>query len=61
MPVTGGEGRKRCQDARRSRGSGAPAGNRNVLKHGPYTRELLRESAEKLELVQVGRGPPEEM
>lgn len=33
----------------------------NVLKHGPYTRELLRESAEKLELVQVGRGPPEEM
>jgi uncharacterized protein YjcR len=42
-------------------GSGAPAGNRNALKHGRYTRELiefrravrelLRESAEKLELT----------
>jgi uncharacterized protein YjcR len=42
-------------------GSGAPAGNRNALKHGRYTRELiefrrtirelLRESVEKLELV----------
>ena len=42
-------------------GSGAPAGNRNALKHGRYTgevlefrhavRELLRETAEKLELV----------
>jgi hypothetical protein len=42
-------------------GSGAQAGNRNALKHGRYThemlefkrgiRELLRESAEKLELA----------
>ena len=42
-------------------GSGAPAGNRNALKHGRYSREvlefrramreLLRENAEKLELV----------
>ena len=42
-------------------GSGAQAGNRSALKHGRYTRELLefkqslrellRESAEKLELV----------
>ena len=42
-------------------GSGAPADNRNALKHGRYSREvlefrhavrqLLRESAEKLELV----------
>jgi hypothetical protein len=42
-------------------GSGAPAGNRNALKHGRYTNEmlkfrravraLLRESAEKLELT----------
>ena len=41
--------------------SGAPAGNRNALKHGRCTRELiefrramrelLRESAEKLKLV----------
>jgi hypothetical protein len=42
-------------------GNGAPAGNRNALKHGHYSREvlefrravreLLRENAEKLELV----------
>jgi hypothetical protein len=42
-------------------GSGAPAGNRNALRHGRYAgemlefrravRELVRESAEKLELV----------
>jgi uncharacterized protein YjcR len=42
-------------------GSGAPAGNRNALKHGCYSREalgfrhamrqLLRENVEKLELV----------
>jgi hypothetical protein len=41
-------------------GSGAPAANRNALKHGRYTheliglrryvRELLRDSAETLEL-----------
>ena len=44
-----------------AKGSGAQAGNRNALKHGRYTRELLefkhsvrellRESAEKLELT----------
>jgi hypothetical protein len=44
-----------------SPGSGAPAANRNALKHGRYSREvlefrcavreLLRETAEKLELV----------
>ena len=42
-------------------GSGAPAGNRNALKHGCYSREvlefrqaiahLLRENAETLDLV----------
>jgi hypothetical protein len=42
-------------------GSGARLGNRNALKHGKYSyemlefrravRELLRDSAEKLELV----------
>jgi hypothetical protein len=42
-------------------GSGARPGNRNALRHGRYSlellefrrviRELLRESAEKLELV----------
>ena len=53
--------RKRCRMHGGAKGSGAQAGNRNALKHGRYTRELLefqrsirellRESAEKLELV----------
>jgi glucans biosynthesis protein len=43
-----------------AKGSGAPPGNRNALRHGRYKQELtefrrtirklLRESAEKLEL-----------
>ena len=56
MPVAGGEGQGTLPDARRSRqGSGAQVGNRNALKHGRYTRELLHESAEKLELVEARR------
>jgi len=44
-----------------AKGSGAPAGNWNALKHGCYSREvlefrlamreLLRENVERLELV----------
>ena len=54
-------GRRRCRMHGGATGSGAPAGNRNALKHGRYSREvlefrramreLLRENAEKLELV----------
>src|SRR3954467_3817407 len=52
--------RQRCRMHGGSLGSGAPAANRNALKHGRYSREvlefrcavreLLRDSAEKLEL-----------
>ena len=55
------KGRRRCRMHGGATGSGAPAGNRNALKHGRYSREvlefrhamreLLRENAEKLELV----------
>ncbi|MFO1075871.1 MAG: hypothetical protein U1E17_24835 [Geminicoccaceae bacterium] len=55
------QGRKRCRMHGGAPGSGARTGNRNALKHGGYTleqiefrramRELLRKSAEKLELV----------
>ena len=55
------KGRGRCRMHGGATGSGAQAGNRNALKHGRYTRELLefkrsvrellRESAAKLELV----------
>ena len=54
-------GRTKCRMHGGASGSGAQAGNRNALKHGRYTRELLefkrsvrellRESAEKLQLV----------
>ena len=53
--------RRRCRMHGVATGSGAPAGNRNALKHGCYSREilefrramreLLRENAEKLALV----------
>jgi hypothetical protein len=52
-----------CQSPAVKAGSGAQAGNWNALKHGRYTRELiafrrmvrelLRESAEKLELIPI--------
>ena len=52
-------GGKRCRMHGGAAGSGAPTGNRNAFRHGRYTRELiefrrtvrelLRESAEKLE------------
>ena len=55
------KGRRRCRMHGGATGSGAQAGNRNALKHGRYTRELLefkrsvrellRESAAKLELA----------
>ena len=55
------KGKQRCRMHGGASGSGARAGNTNALKHGRYTgemlefrravRELLRENAEKLELV----------
>ena len=54
-------GRRRCRMHGGAKGSGAPAGNWNALKHGCYSREvlefrhamreLLRENVERLELV----------
>lgn len=41
-------GKRRCRMHGGARGSGAPQGNRNALKHGLYTRdnlELMREMA----------------
>lgn len=34
-------GKARCRMHGGARGSGAPIGNRNALKHGMYTRESL--------------------
>jgi len=35
------QGRKRCRMHGGAAGSGAKVGNRNALKHGGYTRELI--------------------
>ena len=35
-----------------AKGSGAPSGNRNALKHGAYTGEALRERTELRLLIQ---------
>ena len=52
-------GKKRCRMHGGAKGSGAPIGNENALKHGMYTgrakdlnreiRELLKESKELIE------------
>lgn len=54
-------GRARCRMHGGAPGSGAPAGNRNALKHGLYTREaiearrslksLLRQARQTLEQI----------
>ena len=61
VPIAGREGQGRCRMHRRATGSGAQPGNRSAFTHGRYTRELLefqrsvrellRESAAKLERV----------
>ena len=54
-------GKRRCRMHGGARGSGAPAGNRNALKHGRYSheaiefrramRELVREAGELIEIT----------
>jgi uncharacterized protein YjcR len=36
-------GKKRCRMHGGARGSGAPRGNKNALKHGLYTREAIEQ------------------
>jgi len=47
LPVTG---KKRCRIHGGAKGSGAPLGNKNALKHGLYTAEAIaeRKSARKV-------------
>ena len=44
-------GKKRCRMHGGAAGSGAPKGNKNALKHGAYTREVLEEHREVMTLV----------
>ena len=38
-----------------AKGSGAPQGNKNALKHGAYTREALERRAQMRALVREAR------
>jgi hypothetical protein len=44
-------GKERCRMHGGARGSGAPKGNQNALKHGTYTEVALRERAEMRTLI----------
>ena len=44
-------GKKRCRMHGGARGSGAPRGNKNALKHGRYTSEAIEERRQVRELL----------
>ena len=44
-------GKKRCRMHGGAAGSGAPKGNKNALKHGVYTREMLEKQKEIMRLI----------
>lgn len=48
-------GKKRCRMHGGATGTGAPKGNRNALKHGLYTREMLEERKELAQLMREAR------
>ncbi len=48
-------GKTRCRMHGGAKGSGAPKGNRNALKHGLYTREALEDRRILGELVRASR------
>ena len=44
-------GKARCRMHGGARGSGAPVGNRNALKHGMFTRQAIDERCQLRELM----------
>ncbi|WP_315899693.1 HGGxSTG domain-containing protein [Qipengyuania gaetbuli] len=48
-------GKPRCRMHGGAKGSGAPKGNRNALKHGLYTREALEVRKMLSELMRASR------
>ena len=48
-------GKKRCRMHGGAKGSGAPRGNTNALKHGGYTREARERRAQLRGLIQEAR------
>jgi uncharacterized protein YjcR len=48
-------GKARCRMHGGAKGSGAPIGNRNALKHGMYTRESLEFNKHIRDLLREGK------
>jgi hypothetical protein len=48
-------GKKRCRMHGGAKGSGAPRGNTNALKHGAYTRDVLERRAQMRVLLREAR------
>ena len=48
-------GKARCRMHGGAKGSGAPVGNQNALKHGAYTRESLEFQKHVRELLKDGK------
>ncbi len=49
------KGKRRCRMHGGAKGSGAPKGNKNALKHGLYIREALEERRRLRKLVEDAR------
>ena len=54
-------GKARCRMHGGAKGSGAPKGNQNALKHGRYTRENLEFQKHVRELLRNGKQAIEEL
>ena len=48
-------GKRRCRMHGGAKGSGAPLGNTNALKHGAYTKQALQRRAEMREFIRDAR------
>ena len=54
-------GKKRCRMHGGAKGTGAPVGNENALKHGMYTRETLAFQKHVRDLLREGAKTVEEI
>ena len=54
-------GKKRCRMHGGAKGTGAPVGNENALKHGMYTRESLEFRKHVRDLLREGAKTVEEI
>ena len=54
-------GKQRCRMHGGGKGSGAPLGNRNSLKHGQYTAEAIAARRQVAEVLRVARATLKEV